>query len=169
MSHPRYMGLWYMEYKMEFLKLFLQKTKVAPVKSKSLPTLELLAVFIAFKALHFVVRGYSDPVKTDIYIFVDAQKVLSWLLKDNIRIKNIFVGNRVKNINDIKSQIEKNSDIRIKYKYVHTIDSPADLISRVINIAKFENMYKFWYHGPHWVIKDEKEWPTSRLECISIE
>ena len=60
---------------------------MAPIKSKSLPTLELLAVFIAFKALHFVVRGYSDAVISDIYIFVDAQVVLSWLLKDNIKIK----------------------------------------------------------------------------------
>ena len=78
------------------------KTKVAPVKSKSLPTRELLAIFIFFKALHFVIRSYSDAVKTDLYIFVDAQVVLSWLLKDNIKIKNIFSGNRVKYINDIK-------------------------------------------------------------------
>ena len=60
---------------------------MAPIKSKSLPTLEFLAVFIAFKALHFVVRDYSDAVITDIYIFVDAQVVLSWLLNDNIKLK----------------------------------------------------------------------------------
>ena len=60
---------------------------MAPVESKSLPLLELLAVFIAFKALHFAVIGYSDAVITDIYIFIDAQVVLSWLLKDNIKIK----------------------------------------------------------------------------------
>ena len=145
------------------------KTKVAPVKSKSLPTLELLAVFIAFKDLRFEVRGYSDAVITDIYIFFDAQVVLSWLLKDNIKIKYIFAGSRVKDINDMKNQIEKNSDFRIKYKYVYTTDNSADLISKGIIIAKFENVYEFWSHEPHWVIKDEKEWPTSRLECLSTE
>ena len=157
-----------MKCKMEFLKLFLQKTKVTPVKSELLPTLELLAVFITFKAmktnnnssvgnnLHFVVKGYVDAVITDIYIFVDAQLLLSWLLKDNIRIKNIFTGNRVKDINDIKNQIEKNSDIRIKYKYVHTTENPVDLIFRGITIAKFENMYAFWSHGPYSVIKERK-------------
>ena len=150
-------------------QIIFAKTKGAPVKSKSLPTLELLAVFIAFKALHFVVRCYSDAVITDIYIFVDAQVVLSWLLKDNIKIKNIFARNRVKDINDIKNQIEENSDIRIKYKYVHTTENPVDLIFRGITIAKFENMYEFWSHRPEWVIKDEKEWPTSRLECLSTE
>ena len=72
---------------MEFLKLFLQKTKVALVKSRSLPTLELLAVFIAFKALHFVVRGFFVAGITDSYIFLDAQVMLSRLLKDNIKIK----------------------------------------------------------------------------------
>ena len=71
-------------------QIIFAKTKVAPVNSKSLPTLELLAVFIAFKALHFVVRCYSDAVITDIYIFLDVQVVLSWLLKDNIKIKNIY-------------------------------------------------------------------------------
>ena len=87
----------------EISQIIFAKTKVAPVKSKSLPILELLAVFIAFKALHFVVRGYSEAVITDIYIFVDAQVALSWLLKDNKIIKNIFEGNKVKNINDIKN------------------------------------------------------------------
>ena len=138
-------------------QIIFAKTKVAPVKSKSLLTLELLAVFVAFKTLHFLVRGYSNAVITDIHIFVDAQLVLSWLLKNNIKIKDIIAGNRVKDINDIKNQIEKNSDIRIRYKYVHTADNPADLISRGFIIAKFENMYKFWSNGLHWVIKDEKE------------
>ena len=82
--------------------------------------------------------------------------MLSWLLKDNIKIKDIIAGNRVNDINDIKNQIEKNSDIRMKYKYVRTTDNPADLISRGITITKFENMYEFWSHGPHWVIKEKK-------------
>ena len=67
-------------------QIIFAKTKVTPVKSKSLQTLELLAVFIAFKALNVVVRSYSDAVITDIYIFVDAQVVLSWLLEYNIKI-----------------------------------------------------------------------------------
>ena len=95
--------------------------------------------------------------------------MLSWLLKDNIKIKNIFAENRVKDINDIKNQIEKNFDITIKHKYVQTTDNPVDLISRGITIAKFENMDEFWSHGPHWVIKDDKEWSTSRLGCLSTE
>ena len=122
---PRHMGLWYIECKMEFTK-----TKVPPVKSKSLPTLELVADIIAFKVLYFVVRGYSDAVITDSFIFVDIHVVLSWLIMDNIKINNIFAGSRVRNINEI----EKNFDIRIKYKYVHSNDNPTDLISRGITI-----------------------------------
>ena len=55
--------------------------------------------------MRFVVRAYSDAVITDIYIFVDGQVVLSWLLKDNMKIKNIFAGNRVKDIDNITQQI----------------------------------------------------------------
>ena len=48
-------------------QIIFAKTKVAPVKSKSLPTLELLAVFLVFKASHFEVRSYSDAVIADFY------------------------------------------------------------------------------------------------------
>ena len=30
-------------------------------------------------------------------------------------------------------------------------------------------MYEFWSRGPHWGIKNEKEWPMSRLECLLTE
>ena len=162
MPPPRHMGFVIYGEQDGISQIIFTKTKEATVKYKLLPTLELLAVFIVFKALHFVVRGYFLAVITNIYIFVDAQ-----LLKDNIRIKNIFARNIAKEINGTKNQIMKNSDIRIKYKYVYIADNPADLISRGITIAKFENMYAFWSNGPHWVSKDEKEWPTCRFECLS--
>ena len=73
-------------------QIIFEKPKVTPLKSKSLRTLELLAVITAFKALHFVVRCYSDAVITDIYIFVDAQVMLSWVLEDNMKIKTPILG-----------------------------------------------------------------------------
>ena len=146
-------------------QIIFAKTKVASVKSKSLPTLELLAAFIASKALRFVERCSNHR---HLYICRCPSSVIL-AIKGQYKNKNIFAGNRVKDINGIKNQIEKNSDIRIKYKYVHTTDIPADLISRGIAIAKFENMNEFWSHGPHWVIKNEKEWPTSKLECLFTE
>lgn len=89
---------------------------MAPITSKSLPTLELLAVYTDFKVLHCIMKSYSDATVTDIYIFADAQVVLSWLLNDNIKIKDVFTGNRVKDITDMKFQIQIKYNINIKYK-----------------------------------------------------
>lgn len=101
--------------------------------------LELLTVYTAFKALHCIRKSYSDATITDICIFADAQVVLLWLIKNNIKIKNIFAGNRIQDINDKKIKY----DINIKYKYVHTSDS----LARGITLASFEKIYEFWPHG----------------------
>ena len=76
--------------------LLFSKAKVAPMKPKSLPTLELLAVFLAIKCLLPLLKAYSRIKIRDVVISVDAQVVFSWLLSDNIKTKNQFVRNRLK-------------------------------------------------------------------------
>ena len=66
------------------------KDKVASMKPKSLPTLELLAVFLAIKCLLPLLKDYSRIRIGDIVISVDAHAVLSWPLFD-IKTKNQFV------------------------------------------------------------------------------
>merc|ERR1712074_536384 len=70
------------------------KAKVAPMKKKSLPTLELLGVYLSIKSLSFLLKAYSN-VK-NIFISVDAQVVISWLLSGiNRTNKNLFARNRL--------------------------------------------------------------------------
>ena len=61
------------------------KPKVVPLVQKSLPTLELLSVYIAVQGLYSLLRIYSKFRINSIYIGVDAQVVLSWLLSDVIK------------------------------------------------------------------------------------
>ena len=75
--------------------LVFAKFKVAPMKPKSLPTLELLIVFLAIKSLLPLLRAYPRIRIGDIVISVDAPVVLSWLLSDNIKTKNQFVKNKL--------------------------------------------------------------------------
>ena len=65
--------------------LVFAKAKVAPMNPKSLPTLELLAVFLAIKCLLPPLKVYSRIRIGDIVISVDVQVVFSWLLYDNIK------------------------------------------------------------------------------------
>ena len=73
----------------ENIRIIFAKTKVALIKSKSLTTLEFLTDFTAFKALYFVVRGYSDTVITGIYTFADAQVMWSAIKGQHIDKKCI--------------------------------------------------------------------------------
>ena len=81
--------------------LVFAKAKVAPMKPKSLPTLELLAVFLVSNCLLSLRKVSSRIWIGDIVISVDAQVVLSWLLSDDIKTKNQFVKNKLKDIHQM--------------------------------------------------------------------
>ena len=67
---------------------------------RSLPTLELLSVHLAFKSLYFILQSYNDLSIEDIFIIVDAQIVLNWMLTDlnKIKTKNQYLKNRIKDV-----------------------------------------------------------------------
>ena len=78
--------------------LFFSKVKASPLKERTLPTLELLAVQLAPKCFLtiFNVGLMKDVSFSDINFFVDSQVVLSWILTCKGPKKNIFVNNRLK-------------------------------------------------------------------------
>lgn len=73
--------------------LIFAKAKVAPLARKTLPSLELLSVVLAFKCLLNIVKNLSSNIGK-IILAVDAQVVLSWILSEDIKTKNVFLKNR---------------------------------------------------------------------------
>ena len=71
------------------------KAKVAPVKSKTLPTLELLGVYLAVKCLPTLLKAYSHIKIDNIYLFIDTEVVLLWIISDKIQTKNLYTRNRI--------------------------------------------------------------------------
>ena len=114
------------------VNLLFAKAKTAPAKSKSLPTLELLAVFLALKCLPTILNALTVKIES-ITICVDAQVVLSWVLTGNIKTKNVFANNRLKDIMVFLKQVETNYGVTCKFKYVPTEHNPADLLTRGTN------------------------------------
>ena len=143
------------------------KAKVAPMKPRSLSTIELLAVFLAVKCLLTLLKAYSRIRVGDIVISVVAQVVFSWLFSDNIKIKNQFVKNRLKDIHQMIRELKEEKSLSVKCTCVQTDQKPADLLSREITLEKFQQNLRLWSLGPEWFSKSPIEWSTSKLQCLS--
>ena len=153
----------------ETTNLVFAKTKVAPIKPRSLPTLELLSVYLATQCLESVLDSFSEIKFEEICIFVDAQIVLSWILTGQTKNKNVFINNRIRDILEKQSVIEERSKTKISYNYILTDENPADLITRGITSKQFKEKMSFWLHGPEWISKSKDDWPRSQLKCLSEE
>lgn len=150
-------------------QLVFSKYKVAPRPKRSLPTLELLSVFLAMKSLSLLLKTFIKNVK-HISIFVDAQIVLAWLHStENSSTKQIFIKNRVSDIHSIQQNTLKQYNIAINFLYVKTAENPADLATRGLSLSNFKQHLSLWQNGPSWISLSPDQWPQPDLGCLNIE
>ena len=145
----------------------LSKAKVAPLLTKSLPTLELLGVFLSVKGLFSILKTFSKVSINNVYVAVDAQVVLSWLLSDVVKTKNQFARNRIRDVHRMKKDLFDQYGIQINFKYVSTDENPADLLTRGLSLDQFKQNLEFWMHGPKWIQSTNVVWPSHDLSCLS--
>ena len=150
----------------ECCNLIFAKARVAPIQSRSLPTLELLSVFLSLKCLPDVLSPFAVKFNS-ITIAVDAQIVLSWILSGTVRSKNVFAKNRLKDILFMTDEIKKKFSCDICFKYVPTDQNPADLLTRGVTVSKFKSELPRWCHGPSWLQGASPNWPSGDLQCLS--
>ena len=103
--------------------LLFAKVKVAPMKEKTLPVLELMAVYLALKCLPTILSNCEQFVPTNLCVATDAQVVLSWLLSQSMAIKNIFAKNRLKDVLQMNRELESQYGLKPLFKYVVTTKS----------------------------------------------
>ncbi|XP_076246395.1 uncharacterized protein LOC143186596 [Calliopsis andreniformis] len=132
-----------------FTSLLMAKTRVAPIKTQSIPVLELNgAVLLAELILH--VRD-SLAMKIDrVVCWTDSTIALAWLKKHPSTWK-VIVANRVSKIQTALPNAE--------WRYVPTRSNPADLNSRGIDAAEFLQS-NLWTFGPTWLSEAEAQWPA---------
>ena len=147
--------------------LMFSKCKSAPLKEKSLPTLELLGVYLGMQGLINILRDFKNVNFKNVYVAVDAQVVLSWILSDTIKTKKVFVANRIKDIKKMQKDILNEFNVSVQFKYVPTAENPADLLTRGLSLESFKQNLDFWLKGPTWIRSEEISWPSSELKCLS--
>ena len=145
--------------------LLFAKVKTSPLQKKSIPTLELLSVFLAFKCIHTILSSLTCKVAS-INMAVDAQIVLSWLLTGNIKAKNQFAKNRLKDIYELKSELANIFGVTVNFTHIATDLNVSDLLTKGLTYNAFKTKFDLWKTGPEFLVKPVTEWPQSTLGCI---
>ena len=132
--------------------LLTAKTRVAPLKTVTIPRLELAAAELLGRLVASVIKT-MEWAGVEYELWSDSLVALHWINKLPYNLK-IFVANRV-------ASIQRNTEVK-RWRHVRTQDNPADLLSRGIKPSALVNN-KLWLHGPEWLAKPRSSWSSEKF------
>lgn len=129
--------------------IIISKARVSPVKTKSIPQLELTAIVIGCRLVLYLLENLKCSV-SEIFVWTDNMPCLSWI--ENNKSNLVYVRNRVGEILEIQKET------KLKLRHVSTHENPADLLSRGCTLRQLKQS-EMWTHGPKWLL-DKDSWPN---------
>ncbi|GFW22530.1 integrase catalytic domain-containing protein [Trichonephila clavipes] len=134
------------------VRLITSKSRVAPIKSLTIPRLELCATVLLAKLVKRVVAALQLET-AEVYLWSDSMIVLAWLRKEPMDLKT-FVQNRVAKIQELyPNQL---------WRHVPSDQNPADLVSRGVDPEKLLQQ-NLWFNGPTFLSGDD--YPNRTINC----
>lgn len=141
-----------------FCSFLLGKSRVAPLKTVTIPRLELQAAVLSVKLMCYITRETKFRFEA-IHLWTDSCIVLNYISNSRTRFKT-YVANRVSFIRD-------NTDTS-QWKFVPTGQNPADLASRGMATRNIQNISQ-WLQGPQFLLQGDTSWPQLADTCVSVD
>lgn len=128
------------------------KSKCAPIKSLSIPRLELQAAVLAVRLKEAIISSH-DIRPTEITFWSDSRTVVKWIQSDS-RVYKQFVSHRIAEVLDY-------SEVK-QWRWVPGSQNPADDATRPQYFSK-DSSDSRWLKGPSFLKCDVRSWPE--LPC----